>query len=307
MPPLLIAYPVIDPVLVNVPVPFFHPSADPLVRAGPISAASSAAGPAPDISSPARGCGARAPTPASCRSTTSWSTSPPASSAGGRLGYVLFYNLPFFLAHTARDPGGVDRRHVVPRRPPRRRGGDGDLRAPQQGGARRRHPTRWRPWCRSACSSAARRQFHQAGALGPPHRRALGDGLSRLRRAAAAPPRSCNEAGLEGIALFALLWIVIFRGGLRRDGLVTALFCIGYALARIVSENFRQPDVPARLLLRADHHGHAALAAPARRRAAAAGAGLPPAESGGSGSTSRTRGRLGEAARVSCGVAGRTT
>ena len=36
---------------------------------------------------------------------------------------------------------------------------------------------------------------------------------------------------------------MIFRGGLRRDGLITALFCIGYALARIVSENFRQPDI----------------------------------------------------------------
>ena len=56
-------------------------------------------------------------------------------------------------------------------------------------------------------------------------------------------PSQLYEAGLEGLALFALLWIVIGRGGLRRSGLVTALFCIGYALARIVSENFRQPDV----------------------------------------------------------------
>ena len=56
-------------------------------------------------------------------------------------------------------------------------------------------------------------------------------------------PSQLYEAGLEGVALFALLWIVIFRGGLRRDGLVTALFCLGYALARIVSETFRQPDV----------------------------------------------------------------
>ena len=56
-------------------------------------------------------------------------------------------------------------------------------------------------------------------------------------------PSQLYEAGLEGLALLALLWIVILRGGLRRDGLVTALFCIGYALARIVSENFREPDV----------------------------------------------------------------
>ncbi len=56
-------------------------------------------------------------------------------------------------------------------------------------------------------------------------------------------PSQLYEAGLEGVALFALLWIVIFRGALRRDGLVTALFCMGYALARIMSETFREPDV----------------------------------------------------------------
>ncbi len=55
-------------------------------------------------------------------------------------------------------------------------------------------------------------------------------------------PSQLYEAGLEGSALFALLWIVIYRGGLRRDGLVTALFCIGYGLARIASEFFREPD-----------------------------------------------------------------
>ncbi len=96
-------------------------------------------------------------------------------------------------------------------------------------------------------------------------------------------PSQLYEAGLEGLALFALLWIVIVRGGLRRDGLVTALFCIGYALARIVSETFRQPDLQLGYFVRADHHGHAAVAAAARRRAAAAGAGLPPAEGGGVG------------------------
>ena len=55
-------------------------------------------------------------------------------------------------------------------------------------------------------------------------------------------PSQLYEAGLEGIALFVLLWVVIRLGGLRRDGLVTALFCIGYAVARIASEFFREPD-----------------------------------------------------------------
>lgn len=55
-------------------------------------------------------------------------------------------------------------------------------------------------------------------------------------------PSQLYEAGLEGVALFALLWLAILRGGLRRDGLVTALFCIGYGAARIFCEFFREPD-----------------------------------------------------------------
>lgn len=55
-------------------------------------------------------------------------------------------------------------------------------------------------------------------------------------------PSQLYEAGLEGLALLALLAIVIPRGGLRRDGLVTGLFCVGYGVARIVSEFFREPD-----------------------------------------------------------------
>ena len=35
---------------------------------------------------------------------------------GGRIGYVLFYNLPLFRRAPARDPAAVERRHVVPRR-----------------------------------------------------------------------------------------------------------------------------------------------------------------------------------------------
>ena len=38
---------------------------------------------------------------------------------GGRLGYVLFYNLGSYLAQPARDLRGLARRHVVPRRLPR--------------------------------------------------------------------------------------------------------------------------------------------------------------------------------------------
>ena len=160
---------------------------------------------------------------------------------GGRLGYVLFYNLPFFLAHPleilAVWTGGMSFHGgllgaalamvVFARRNDVALDGVTDTVAavvpiglflgrvanfikPELWG----RPTDV-PWAMVFPGS---------------------DGQPRH-------PSQLYEAGLEGLALLALLWIVILRGGLRRDGLVTALFCIGYALARIVSENFREPDV----------------------------------------------------------------
>ena len=55
-------------------------------------------------------------------------------------------------------------------------------------------------------------------------------------------PSQLYEAGLEGIALFVVLWFVVRAGGLRRPGLVTGVFAIGYGLARIFCEFFREPD-----------------------------------------------------------------
>ena len=55
-------------------------------------------------------------------------------------------------------------------------------------------------------------------------------------------PSQLYEGGLEGIVLFCLLTLVVARGGLRREGLVTACFLIGYGTARIVCEFFREPD-----------------------------------------------------------------
>ena len=55
-------------------------------------------------------------------------------------------------------------------------------------------------------------------------------------------PSQLYEAGLEGIALFIVLFIVVRAGGLRRPGLATGVFAIGYGLARIFCEFFREPD-----------------------------------------------------------------
>jgi len=56
-------------------------------------------------------------------------------------------------------------------------------------------------------------------------------------------PSQLYEAGLEGIALLAVLALAIWSfGALKRPGLVTGLFVCGYALSRITVEFFREPD-----------------------------------------------------------------
>ena len=60
--------------------------------------------------------------------------------------------------------------------------------------------------------------------------------------ACARHPSQLYEAALEGVALFALLWIMAASGALKRPGLVTAVFLAGYAAARMVVELFRVAD-----------------------------------------------------------------
>ena len=51
------------------------------------------------------------------------------------------------------------------------------------------------------------------------------------------------EAGLEGIILFGLLSLVIWKGGLlRKPGYVTGIFLVGYGVCRALLENVREPD-----------------------------------------------------------------
>jgi phosphatidylglycerol:prolipoprotein diacylglycerol transferase len=54
-------------------------------------------------------------------------------------------------------------------------------------------------------------------------------------------PSQLYEAFLEGIVLFLILWFV--RTRMRTpNGMLTGLFFVGYAIFRIVVENFREPD-----------------------------------------------------------------
>ncbi len=240
MPPLLIAYPVIDPVLVNVPVPFFHPLP---IRWYALAYIGGLIG---------GWAGARY----LVGRPRLWGTRPHTSLlsiddlvvyiaagiiGGGRLGYVLFYNLPFFLEHPLEIPtvwtGGMSFHGgllgaalamvIFARRNRVALDGVTDAVAAVVpiGLFLGRLANFIKPelWGRPTDVAWA---MVFPGSDGQPRH-----------------PSQLYEAGLEGLALFALLWIVIGRGGLRRDGLVTALFCIGYALARIVAENYRQPDV----------------------------------------------------------------
>lgn len=55
-------------------------------------------------------------------------------------------------------------------------------------------------------------------------------------------PSQLYEAGLEGLLLFIVLYVAIRLGVLRRPGLATGIFAIGYGVARITCEFFREPD-----------------------------------------------------------------
>ena len=56
-------------------------------------------------------------------------------------------------------------------------------------------------------------------------------------------PSQLVEAGLEGVFLFLLLWVLRTRVRLP-DGVLTGVFFIAYAAVRILGECFREPDAP---------------------------------------------------------------
>jgi phosphatidylglycerol:prolipoprotein diacylglycerol transferase len=55
-------------------------------------------------------------------------------------------------------------------------------------------------------------------------------------------PSQLYEAALEGILLFTVLAVMIRLGALKRPGLILGSFIAIYALARITGEMFREPD-----------------------------------------------------------------
>ena len=55
-------------------------------------------------------------------------------------------------------------------------------------------------------------------------------------------PSQLYEALLEGLVLFAVLFVLQRRGSVQQVGLLSGVFLIGYGLARFTAEFFRAPD-----------------------------------------------------------------
>jgi phosphatidylglycerol---prolipoprotein diacylglyceryl transferase len=55
-------------------------------------------------------------------------------------------------------------------------------------------------------------------------------------------PSQLYEATLEGVVLFIVLGLMVRWGALKRPGIVMGSFALGYGVARIICELFREPD-----------------------------------------------------------------
>ena len=162
---------------------------------------------------------------------------------GGRLGYVLFYNLPFFIEHPAAIfklwEGGMSFH-----------GGFLGVVLATLLFARRRHI----PFLSLADVTCAVYPIgHFLGRLANFINGELWGRPTDVPWAIVFPSREAGpiprhpsqlyEAGLEGLLLLVLLAWFMRRGALKRPGLVTGLFAVGYGLTRIACEFFREPDI----------------------------------------------------------------
>jgi phosphatidylglycerol:prolipoprotein diacylglycerol transferase len=161
---------------------------------------------------------------------------------GGRTGYVLFYNLPFFIEHPAEIfelwKGGMSfhggflgcavavilfcRKHHIPILSL----GDITTAVGPIGLflGRLANFVNSELWGRPADPGLPWAMIFPNGGPLPRH------------------PSQLYEAGLEGIVLFTILAVMIRFGALKRPGLILGSFIALYGLARITSEFFREPD-----------------------------------------------------------------
>jgi phosphatidylglycerol:prolipoprotein diacylglycerol transferase len=161
---------------------------------------------------------------------------------GGRTGYVLFYNLPFFIEHPAEIfelwKGGMSFHGgfmgcVVAVMWFARRNGISILSLGDITTAvgpiglflgRIANFINSELWGRAADPDLPWAMIFPNGGPLPRH------------------PSQLYEAGMEGILLFTILWLMIRSGALKRPGLILGSFVTLYAVARITGEHFREPD-----------------------------------------------------------------
>jgi phosphatidylglycerol:prolipoprotein diacylglycerol transferase len=159
---------------------------------------------------------------------------------GGRLGYVLFYNFPFFITHPE------------------------DILAVWQGGMSFHGGLAGAAlaiWIFAVRNGVPVLSVADAVCAVVPIGLLLGRIANFIKpelwgRASDAPwamvfpdagpfprhPSQLYEAGLEGLALLVIIFFVMRGGGLKRPGLVSGVFGVGYGVARIFCEFFREPD-----------------------------------------------------------------
>jgi phosphatidylglycerol:prolipoprotein diacylglycerol transferase len=159
---------------------------------------------------------------------------------GGRIGYVLFYNLPYFLANPAEIlqlwNGGMSFHG----------GFTGCVLAVLLFAWKRKVPVL--SLGDLTCAAAPIGLF--LGRLANFVNGELWGRVSDVPWAFVFPhggpqprhPSQLYEAALEGIVLFVVLALLVRGGALKRPGLVIGAFAIGYALARSFCELFREPD-----------------------------------------------------------------
>ena len=63
-------------------------------------------------------------------------------------------------------------------------------------------------------------------------------------------PSQLYEATAEGIVLFIVLNVMVRLGALKRPGLISGSFLLGYGVARVICELFREPDAQLGFLWR---------------------------------------------------------
>jgi phosphatidylglycerol---prolipoprotein diacylglyceryl transferase len=159
---------------------------------------------------------------------------------GGRTGYVLFYNLPFFMAHPLQVfelwTGGMSFH-----------GGVAGCAVAVVLFALRRHI----PMLSLADVSSGVApiglflgriaNFINGELWGRP---ADVPWAMVFPRSGPEPrhPSQLYEAALEGVVLFIVLGLLMRFGALKRPGVVTGAFALGYGIARITCELFREPD-----------------------------------------------------------------